>query len=146
MLIPHDALILLADGKKFLLLRNAGNFREPVLIFDGSGEKENPSTQVQGTDQPGRLAGYGSARSAMEQTDFHQIEEDRFAGEVAELLERLAGAGDFEKLIVVAPSRTLAELRKRFGPAVSSRIIAEIDKDLTKHPVAEIAAILSEGS
>jgi len=145
MLIPHNALVLLADGKRFLLLRNAGDLREPQLMFEGGGEKENPSTQQQGTDQPGRYASYGNARSAVEQTDFHQIEEDRFAGEVAELLDRLAEAGDFDKLIVVAPPRSLAELRKRFGRAVSSRIVAEFAKDLTKHPVQEIAAILSAG-
>ena len=143
MLIPHNALVLLADGKRFLLLRNAGDLREPQLAFEGGGEQENPSTQQQGSDQPGRYASYGSARSAVEQTDFHQIEEDRFAGEVAELLDRLAAAGDFDKLIVVALPRTLAELRKRFGRAVASRILAELAKDLTKHPVNEITAILS---
>lgn len=143
MIIPHNALVLLADGKRFLLLRNAGDLREPRLAFEGGGEQENPSTQQQGSDQPGRYASYGSARSAVEQTDFHQIEEDRFAGEVAGLLDRLAAAGDFDKLIVVAPPRTLAELRKRYGRAVSGRILAELAKDLTKHPVNEIAAILS---
>jgi protein required for attachment to host cells len=142
MLIPHRALIVVADGKKFLLLRNAGDLREPRLIFEGNGEKENPSTRIQGTDQPGRYPGYGSARSAVEQTDFHQFEEDRFAADVAELLGHLAEAGDYEKLIVVAPPRTLAELRKGFDKAVRSRIIAEIDKDLTKHSVDQIAALL----
>jgi protein required for attachment to host cells len=145
MLIPHDTLILLADGQKFVLLRNAGSFGKPVLVYEGGGEKENPSTQAQGTDQPGRIAGYAGARSAMEQTDFHQLEEDRFAGDVADLLERLAGAGDFEKLIVVAPPRTMANLRTQFGREVSSRIIAEIAKDLTRHPVEEVAAIVSDG-
>ena len=145
MLIPHQALVLVADGRKFLLLRNAGDFRDPVLVFEGNGEKENPPTQGYGTDAPGRSASYGNARSAMEQTDFHQLEEDRFASDVAGLLERLATAGDFEKLIVVAPPRTLAALRKRFSRTLGQRIMAEVAKDLTNHPVAEIAAILSRG-
>lgn len=145
MLIPHKALVLVADGRKFLLLRNIGDWRDPVLVFEGNGEMENPPTQMQGTDLPGRSASYGSARSAMEQTDFHQLEEDRFAGDIAGLLDRLAVAGDFEKLIVVAPPRTLAGLRKRFSRTLSGRIIAEINKDLTKHPVTDIAAILTRG-
>jgi protein required for attachment to host cells len=143
MLIPHDAFVLVADGQKFVLLRNVGDLRKPVLIFEGSGEKENPSTQLQGTDQPGRAFSYGSARSTMDQTDFHQLEEDRFASTIAQILQGLAEAGDFEKLIVVAPARSLAELRKGFGRELRKRIIAEIDKDLTKHPVNEITAILS---
>jgi protein required for attachment to host cells len=143
MLIRHNTLILVADGKKFLLLRNAGGPHEPALVFEGSGQKDDPATHDQGTDRPGRRVGYGTAHSAMEQTDFHQIEEDLFAGEVAEILDKLAQAQDFGELIVVAPPRALAQLRKRFGRAVSSRIVAEIDKDLTKHPVDEIAMLLS---
>lgn len=143
MLIHHNALILVADGKKFLLLRNAGDLRKPVLVYEGSGEKENPATREQGSDRPGRaFSGKGGMRSAIEQTDFHQIEEDKFAGEVAELLGKMAQAGDFEELVVVAPPRSLAELRKTFDQQVSSRVVAEVAKDLTKHPVAEIAEIL----
>jgi protein required for attachment to host cells len=41
-------------------------------------------------------------------------------------------------LVVVAPPRTLADLRVAFHSDVKGRIIAEIDKDLTKHPVHEI--------
>jgi len=142
--IRHKALILVADGKRFLLLRNAGDFRKPALMFEGGGEQENPATSEQGSDQPGRASGsVGSARSSIEQTDFHQLEEDRFAGEVAELLGKLAKANDFEELIVAAPPRTLAELRKCFNKSVSSRIVAEVAKDLTKHPVNEIAEILA---
>lgn len=144
MIIRHKALILVADGKKFLLLRNAGDLRNPVLMYEGSGEKENPATHEQGSDQPGRaFASRGTARSAMEQTDFHQIEEDKFAGEVADLLGKLAQAGDFEELIVVATPRCLAELRKSFDRQVSGRVVAEVAKDLTNHPVPEIADILS---
>jgi protein required for attachment to host cells len=41
-------------------------------------------------------------------------------------------------LIVVAPPRTLAELRNAFHADVKACIIAEINKDLTGHPVADI--------
>lgn len=143
MIIHHKALILIADGEKFLFLRNQGDLQNPALIVEISGEHPVQSTHEQGSDQPGRaFATTGSRRSAMEQTDFHQIGKDHFATEAAGLLNRLAQAGDFEELIVVAPPRTLAELRKHYDKAVSSRIVAEIDKDLTKHPTNEIAAIL----
>jgi protein required for attachment to host cells len=41
-------------------------------------------------------------------------------------------------LVIAAPPRTLANLRRAFHPDVSARIIAEIGKDLTNNPVAEI--------
>jgi protein required for attachment to host cells len=142
--IHHNALILVADGQKYLFLRNEGDFRQPLLKVETSGEHPGQSTHAQGSDQPGRaFASIGSMRSAMEQTDFHQIEKDQFAAQTAELLAKRAHAGDFEKLIVVAPPRTLTELRKHYDKAVTARLVAEIDKDLTKHPVDEIAAILS---
>ena len=41
-------------------------------------------------------------------------------------------------LVVVAPPRTLADLRFAFHSDVKKRIIAGINKDLTKHPVLAI--------
>ena len=46
--------------------------------------------------------------------------------------------GKVKALIVVAPPRTLAELRKEFCSDVKACILAEINKDLTRHPIAEI--------
>jgi protein required for attachment to host cells len=41
-------------------------------------------------------------------------------------------------LVIVAPPRALADLRGAIHADVKARIVAEIDKDLTKHPIAEI--------
>ena len=78
----------------------------------------------------------------MEQTDLHQQAEDRFAAEAAGLLARRAGGDEGAEIVIVAPPRTLAELRRHYSREVSARIVAEIDKDLTGHPVDEIAAII----
>jgi len=144
MYIQHEIVILVADGRKFLLLRNKGDFRNPKLVVEASGEQNNPVTRGQGTDQPGRIAsGKDGIRSSMEPTDFHQLQEDQFAAEIAGMLDNLARCGDLERLIVVAPPRTLAEMRKHYSQPVVDRLVAEIDKDLTKHPVEEIARTLS---
>jgi protein required for attachment to host cells len=47
-------------------------------------------------------------------------------------------ARDVPALVVVAPPKTLADLRSAFHADVKSRVIAEINKDLTRHPVGEI--------
>ncbi|WP_456634407.1 host attachment protein [Bradyrhizobium sp. USDA 10063] len=45
----------------------------------------------------------------------------------------------FQALVVVPPPpRTLTELRPAFHPDVKRHILAEFDKDLTRHPVGEI--------
>lgn len=75
---------------------------------------------------------------AAEPTDWHQIAEDAFAAEVAERLYKMAHADQFEKIILVAPPNTLGELRKCLHPEVSGRVIGEMPKDLTGHPVPAI--------
>jgi protein required for attachment to host cells len=71
--LHHDALVLVADGQKYLLLRNSGDFRNPVLKVEASAERSGAPTRDLGSDQPGRAySSVGGTPSAMEQTDLHQ--------------------------------------------------------------------------
>jgi len=143
--IPQDAFVFVGDGRKALFLRNAGDERFPNLKTERVLVDDNPPTHEQGTDRPGRAfkrAGT-NLRSGVEITDWHDLEEHRFAQRVATAMEHLVRERNAKALIVVAPPRTLADLRKAFHADVKRRIIAEIDKDLTKHPIHEIEARLA---
>jgi protein required for attachment to host cells len=143
MQLPHNTAVLVADGRKLLLLRNEGDAVHPNLIVEFGEERPNPADRDQKTDAPGRAASQiGGRQSTMDEVDFHQQEEDRFAVEAAALLRREAEAGSFESLIVVAPPRTLGELRKHYHATVSARLTGEIDKDLTGHTIPEIEKAL----
>ena len=143
MKLPKNTLVLVADGRKMLFLRNHGDEAQMDLHLEAHQEQDNPPTREQGTDVPGRsFSSVGSRRSAMEQTDFHQIEEDRFAAEAANILRDRALNGDFKTLVIVAPPRTLGELRKHYHKEVASRIVEELHKDLTGFPINEIQAAL----
>jgi len=135
--IPHHAFVFVGDGRKALFLRNDGDEKFPNLKAEKVFEDENPPSHAQGTDRPGHL-GKGSQRSAVEPTDWHDIEEHHFARKVAAALEQLVRTRKVKALIVVAPPRTLADLRDAFHADVKACVIAEINKDLTKHPVWEI--------
>jgi len=145
--IAHDTWILVGDGRKALMLRNDGTPQHPSLnVLDVLKDGDNPPTHVQGADRPGRVVQSNpSARSAVEQTDWHEIAEERFAASVAQKLNAAADGNRFEKLILVAPPNTLAALRKTLDPKTAQRIVAEVNKDLTKHPVPEIARLLTGG-
>jgi protein required for attachment to host cells len=54
----------------------------------------------------------GPQRSAVEDTDWHRLAEDRFAAETADALYRLAHAHRFQRLVVVALPEVLGTLRK----------------------------------
>ncbi len=132
--------MFVGDGRKALFLRNAGDETLPNLTTERVFTDENPSTHEQGTDRPGRAfkrAGT-NLRSSVEATDWHELEKERFVARVAAALERLVRAEKVKKIVIVAPPRTLAELRHAFHADVKNRIVAEIDKDLTNRPVWEI--------
>jgi len=138
--IPHDAFVFVGDGRKALFLRNAGDEKFANFVTERVLVDENPSTHDQGTDRPGR--GFASAkttrRSAMEATDWHEIEEHRFAQRVSDALEHLVRERAAPALVIAAPPRTLADLRNALHADVKARIVLEINKDFTKHPVWEI--------
>ena len=91
--IPHGAYVFIGDGRKALVLRNEGNPQHPNLKTEQVFANDNPPNREQGTDKPGRsFASVGSRRSAMEQADWHELEEQRFAKDVADTL-LCAGAG-----------------------------------------------------
>ena len=142
--VPHRSLVLVADGRKLLLLRNEGDGVHVNLMVEHAEEQADPATGPQVTDSAGQASSsHGAARSSVEPTDFHQIEEDRFAANAADLLKRRALANDFASLIVVAPPRTLGELRRHYHKEVSARLAGELAKDLTGHPIPEIEKALA---
>lgn len=144
MQLPHNTFVVVVDGRRMLFLRNEGDASHLDLVVERVREQGNPADRDQKTDAPGRsFSSVGAHRSAYEETDFHQLNEDRFAAETADLLARLAQRNDFEALVVVAPPTTLGELRKHYHKQVSERLIGEVDKDLTGHPIDQIETILT---
>jgi protein required for attachment to host cells len=144
--IPHNAYVFVGDGRKALFLRNDGDEKFPNLRTEKVFEDENPPSHEQGSDRPGRLSenALRGRRSAVEPTDWHDIEEHHFARKVAAAMERMIRAGKAKALAVVAPPRTLVELRNAFHSDVKACIVAEINKDLTKYPIGEIEKYLTE--
>ena len=141
--LPNNALVLVADGRKMLFLRNHGEGTQIDLRLESHREQGDAANGDQAGDAPRSSgAGVGGRRSALGETDFHQIEEDRFAAEAADLLRERALSGDFNSLVVVAPPRTLGELRKHYHKEVASRIVDEFHKDLTGCTIEEIEAAL----
>lgn len=141
--LPNKAWVLVGDGRKALVLRNDGDETFPNLraisVFK---DKPNPATAELGTDRPGRaVERLTGRRSGMEETDWHEIAEQRFAHSVAATLS--ARESDIDALVVVAPPKTLAELRDAFSDVLKRKILAEVNKDLTKHPVHEIERLLT---
>jgi protein required for attachment to host cells len=143
MQIPHDSFVLVADGRKSLFFRNQGDAEFPNLHIEEKESHENPAHHEQAADTAGQAASPVAGVSAtMGEVDFHKLEEDRFAADTAAMLKERALRNEFDSLVVVAPPKTLGELRKHYHKEVEKRLLAEVPKDLVNVPVAEIEKIL----
>lgn len=144
--LPHNALVLVADGRKMLLLRNHGDSSRIDLQTDAHQLRRDHKDSDMKSDMAGRThspASSGLPGGTMGETDYHQQAEDRFAAHVAERMKTMVLAHQFEHLVVIAPPRTLGELRHHWHKEIQDRILFEIDKDMTDHPIADIAALIA---
>ena len=142
--LPHQALVLVTDGRKCLFLRNQGDENQIDLRTEAHDEREDHKDRELKTDAPGAIgqsAGY-SGRVAYEETDFHQLEEDNWVKDVAEQLRTRALNNDFDALAIIAPPKTLGELRKQLHKEASRRVVCEIPKEMTGRPIPDIEALL----
>ena len=131
--------VIVCDGKKALVLVNIGD--EKFLNLKTREVHEHPDlkTRELGTDAPGRaFNSVGAGRSAMEPTDWHKQEEDRFLQKLVGQLDHAVNAGEVKSLIIVAPPRALGVLRQAYSHNLRAAVQAEIDKDLVRLPVHEI--------
>jgi protein required for attachment to host cells len=135
--IPHDALVFVGDGARAIFFRNNGTVLNPALEVEDVFAQDNPPTREQGTDRPTRGT-IGAPRGNIEQTDWHQLNEERFAREIADKLYQLAHANRFQRLVIVAPPKVLGTLRQSLHKEVLDRIAAEVPKELATSSVNNI--------
>jgi protein required for attachment to host cells len=131
--------VIVCDGAKALVLENIGDTMFPNLKTREVYEHDDPKSHEIGTDAPGRATNWvGSARSAMEQTDWHDQAERAFLEDLAGRLDAAVTAGETSSVVVVAPPRALGVLRHAYSPNLQKAVRAEVDKDFVKMPVHEI--------
>jgi protein required for attachment to host cells len=134
--------ILVADGARALLIRNEGSATKPKFALIHRYEQENPATREQGTDRPGRTNDATTHKSAMEPTDWHQIAEDRFVHEIAEVISSAFERHEFDALVIAAPPTALGEMRKALPDQIRDHVLTEINKDLTHLPLPDLEVVI----
>jgi protein required for attachment to host cells len=142
--LPNNALVLVTDGRKMLFFRNHGDENQIDLRTEAHDERKDAPDREMKTDAPGATGQSGgySGRVAYDETDFHQQEEDRWAHSAAEEVNRRVLGNDFEALAIIAPPKTLGELRKKLHKEAERRVVCEIPKEMTGRPTPDIEALL----
>jgi len=143
-ILHPETRLLVCDGRKALFLRNGGPAGRPAFeVEQEMHEKGSSHTADLGADEPGRLKSAFGPRSSVEGTDWRQAAEDAFVRKAVDAFTALCDAHDVREVVLVAPPRALATIRKIAGKSLQDRVVGEIDKDLTKHPVHEIERIVN---
>ena len=132
MKVPHQALVALANGERFLLMRNIGQPFEPKLekVSDLDLELTNFSAGVRHQDPAQRNGG----------TD---IDELAHGAAIAEWLNKTTLNGASEPLVIAADPKTLGQIRQHCHKELESRIVGELAKDLTNQPLEAIEQVLA---
>jgi protein required for attachment to host cells len=142
--LPHNALVLVADGRKMLFFRNHGDENQIDLRTEAHDARKDRKDREIKTDAPGttkQSAGYG--RSTYEEPDFQQQEEDRWIKEAADELKSRVLRNDFDALAVVAPPKALGMLKKCLHKEVERRIVCTVNKEMSGRPIPDIEALLN---
>jgi protein required for attachment to host cells len=134
MKIPHQALVALANGERFVLMRNVGQPFEPRLerVDELDLELTNFSAGVRHQDPAGQRNG---------STD---IDELAHGAAIAEWLNAKALAGDLGEVVIAADPKTLGQIRQHCHKELEKRIVGELAKDLVNSPVKAVEQVLTE--
>lgn len=128
--------VVVADGARarFFTASEDGRALVPALAADMVAPLNRLATRDLKSDRPGRS--YASSRSGLRHAfepphDYRKIEKHRFSAAIAKALDEASGAKAFDRLVLVAPRRSLGELRALLTLRVRAQVDREIAKDLT---------------
>lgn len=145
----QDATIWIAifDGGRALLFRRGGEGDAPLSPIE-TRQHDNPPSRRQGRERGGRFHTPAGGRSAAETPDHHTRAEHAFVDTLARDLDRHAEAGEYDKLIVMAPADLLRRFREK-APHAAGRTLASDSGDFTRLPKktleAKVDALIAEG-
>ena len=142
--LPHNALVLVADGRKMLFFRNRGDENQIDLRTEAHDARryQRKDREIK-TDAPGTVKqSFGYGRSTYEEADFQQQEEDRWIKDAAEELKARALRNDFDSVAIIAPPKALGFLKKNLHKEVQKRIVCTVNKEMSGRPIPEIEALL----
>jgi protein required for attachment to host cells len=141
---------VVADGGRARIVKKRARQGDRPEAFDTLQEcvsvDLHRATHDLGTERPGRTRESAtSGRHAVQpRQDLHRAEKQNFAHEVAALLSEASQRGEFDALVLVAPAHVLSDLRQAFDAPTQRKITAELQKDLTKVPNADLAKHLAD--
>lgn len=137
---PTTTWILVADGARARVFVNLGPSKGIEALEGATIEADHRADREIMSDKPGRsFESVGDTRHAYEpRHDPHRELKRSFAEALAAMLDEKLAEKAYDRVVLVAPPATLGDLRAALSGAVRGAVYAELDKDLTNTPVAEL--------
>ena len=128
--IPHNSLVIVADGERGIAYRNNVNSGDKVSLDEVK------------VLSPSNFKNDGLSGAQPSGSTSLEIEDATFTKQLAEYLNTEANAGKFDVLILIADPVTLEQLRSTLSQQVKQRTLREFDKTLTSAPIEDIEKLL----
>jgi protein required for attachment to host cells len=128
--MPHNTLIVVADGTGARFFRNSGQENKVSLSADGE-------------FKPTNLLSAGPAGKRPRKSTDQETDEATFAKQLAKELYRRVHSGGFAALVLIADPQTLGQIRPSLHKEIQDRLVSEIGKTLTKASITDIQKALS---
>ncbi len=132
--------LLIANGTEARLVCNDGPGRGFSELDEHLPKGPNlPAREIM-ADRPGRtFDSVGKGRHGKEPpTDPREVEMRRFLSQVADRLNQAATQGSYDHLVLIAPPKALGLLRQELGGNAQGKLVAQLDKDLTKVALGDL--------
>ncbi|WP_171207187.1 MULTISPECIES: host attachment protein [unclassified Ruegeria] len=135
--------VVIADGEKALVMENVTDAQDPNLVVVSV--EEPAKTPTTPRDRAGRRYDNGPRqKSAVDDSGWRSQARSLFVQDVANLLNRKGLKGRFDRLVLVASPHVLGLLRRRLHSKVLKKVVAEVDKTLTNHPLYKVERLLTD--
>lgn len=102
-------------------------------------------THELGTERPGRTQESATSvhHAVQPREDLHRADKRHFVYEVAGAINVASSRDEFDRLVLVAPAHALRELYQALDTPTQRKIAAQLQKDLTNVPNADLAKHLT---
>ena len=133
---PTKTWILIANEQNARIVENDGPGKG---LFQPAGHARKAAADTPYTDRPGRsFQSEGKSRSKIENHQNSKVSPNGFAGELIEELRQNHDNGHYDRLIICATPKMLAQITVLLPDSLNTLVTGEIAKDLTHVPTDKL--------
>ena len=136
--------VIVCDGGRYVVYENMGDIDRLDLRVVESGSIENPPAREQGDDRPGRYPSPNGQRSAVGQTDRHDLAERRFIQDLAQKVAHWTGADRSNRFVLIADPKSTGLMRTALPESAADSMISSIIGDYVHRPVEIIEELIAK--